>query len=125
MLLPNLYKTLSVSLLDDSKYEFTVEINQEDSLFKGHFPERPVLPGVCTIQIIRECVCSLIKKNLHFMEISQCKFMGMVVPDIDNKLTLQVSFKEETGGYIVNANIVNSGRVVFKIKGTLMEVDHV
>lgn len=125
MLLPNLYKTLSVSLLDDSKYEFTVEINPEDSLFKGHFPERPVLPGVCTIQIIRECVCSLIKNNLHFMEISQCKFMGMVVPDIDNKLTLQVSFKEEAGGYIVNANIINSGRVVFKIKGTLMEVHHV
>ncbi len=125
MLLPNLYKTLSVSLSDDTKYEFSVEINPEDLLFRGHFPERPVLPGVCTIQILRECLCSVLKKDLHFMEISQCKFMGMVVPDIDNLLNIQVSAKEENCKYVVNASIINSERVVFKIKGTLMEVDYV
>lgn len=125
MILQHLYKIRSVSELESAGYEFLVEIDPGDPLFKGHFPERPILPGVCTIEITRACTCQVLGKQLHFTEIAQCKFMGMVDPFIDNKLIVWIyARKESEGRYIVNASIDNSGMVVFKIKATVTEVNH-
>ncbi len=121
MLLPHLYKILSFTEKEPMEYEFVVELNPQDKLFEGHFPGRPVLPGVCTIQIVRECICSVLGKDLHFMSISQCKFMGMVDPQLDNRLTIQVICKNGTGEETdVNVSVNNSGRLVSKIKATLV-----
>lgn len=120
MLLPHLYKILSSIAKGQMEHEFVVEINPDDQLFNGHFPGRPVLPGVCTIQIVKECICSVLDRDLHFMSISQCKFMGMVDPYIDNRLTISVCYKiEDARQTTVNASVSNSGRVVSKIKATL------
>jgi len=125
MLLPHLYKVLSSSKIEEGKYEFIVEINPEDSLFKGHFPGRPILPGVCTILIVKECICSVLGKDLHFMNIAQCKFIGMVDPNIDNKLVITISIKTENSDEtVVNASINNSNSVVFKIRATLTEASY-
>ncbi|MFA5850692.1 MAG: beta-hydroxyacyl-ACP dehydratase [Bacteroidales bacterium] len=102
------------------EYEFVVEINPNDKLFLGHFPGKPVLPGVCTIQIVKECICSVLGRDLHFMNISQCKFMGMVDPQVDNRLTINISYKNDNAIETVNASVNNSGRVVSKIKATLL-----
>ncbi|OFY41061.1 MAG: hypothetical protein A2X18_11905 [Bacteroidetes bacterium GWF2_40_14] len=103
------------------EYEFIVEINPDDTLFQGHFPGRPVLPGVCTIQIVKECICSVLGKDLHFMNISQCKFIGMVDPQIDNRLTITFSYKnDEEQKTMVNASVSNADRVVSKIKAALV-----
>ncbi len=121
MLLPHLYKILSSTPTGQMEHEFVVEINAEDKIFQGHFPGRPVLPGVCTIQIVKECICSVLERDLHFMNIAQCKFIGMVDPQIDNRLTIDISYKAEGAEQTtVNALISNSGRIVCKIKATLV-----
>jgi len=123
MLLLSLYKIQSSSKIEERVYEFIVEINPEHHLFKGHFPQRPILPGVCTIQIVKECICSVLDKELHFMNITQCKFMGMIDPNIDNKLLINISINTDNPNeIIVNSSIINSNVNVFKIKAALTEV---
>lgn len=123
MLLPNLYKIQSCSNIEENIYEFVVEINPKDSLFTGHFPQRPILPGVCTIQIVKECISTVLKKELRFMSIYQCKFTGMVDPDIDNKLLIKISINTDNPNEtVVNSTITNSNVNVFKIKAALTEV---
>lgn len=125
MLLPHLYKTISKINVEELVYEFIVEINPKDTLFSGHFPGRPILPGVCAIQIVKECICSVLGEELHFMDIAQCKFMGMVDPDIDNILIITVFLKKDSSnGTTVNASINNSNQIVSKIKATLTEVSY-
>jgi len=122
MLLPHLYKIQSSLKIDEKAYEFMVEINPAHPLFKGHFPQRPILPGVCTIQIVKECICSVIDKELHFMSITQCKFMRMVDPNIDNKLIVSITINTDSPTeIIVNSTIINSNVNVFKIKAALTE----
>ena len=125
MLLPHLYNTQSVLNIENGVYEFVVEVNPKDSLFSGHFPQRPILPGVCTIQIVKECISSLLQKELHFMNIIQCKFLGMIDPNIDNKLLINISINcENPDQTVVNSNIFNSNVNVFKLKAVLTEVNY-
>lgn len=53
--------------------------------FKGHFPERPVLPGVCKIQAIL-VICELHKGvPVQLREIVTAKFFAPA--DVDDELT--------------------------------------
>ena len=51
---------------------------QDFSGFKGHFPGRPVLPGVCKIQAVMVMLEKWHKKNVCLTEISMAKFFAPV-----------------------------------------------
>lgn len=44
--------------------------------FKGHFPNRPILPGVCKIQAALLALEERRKKNVRLSEILQAKFFA-------------------------------------------------
>ena len=31
-----------------------IELNAAHTIFKGHFPDQPILPGVCMLQMVKE-----------------------------------------------------------------------
>lgn len=56
MLLENFYKIIHIKEREDGKQEIEIELNPGHVLYQGHFPGQPVVPGVCTLQIIkRKC----------------------------------------------------------------------
>jgi 3-hydroxyacyl-[acyl-carrier-protein] dehydratase len=62
-------------------------IKAEDFWFKGHFPEKPVVPGVLMVEMLAQAgaVCILSKdeykgKIAFFGSIDKAKFRRMVVP---------------------------------------------
>ncbi|MDX9782538.1 MAG: MaoC/PaaZ C-terminal domain-containing protein [Bacteroidales bacterium] len=100
--------------------EFTIEINPESDIFKGHFPGTPVLPGACTLSIVKDCTEQILKKEIVFYQISQCKFTGMVDPEADQLLDVKISVKDSLSQYsVVTATVLVSGseRVILKFKG--------
>lgn len=48
--------------------------------FKGHFPDRPVLPGVCQILAISVFAGRAIGRNLRLGEIAKAKFLSVIEP---------------------------------------------
>lgn len=62
-------------------------IKEDDFWFKGHFPEKPVVPGVLMVEMLAQAgaVCILSKdeykgKIAFFGSIDKAKFRKMVVP---------------------------------------------
>lgn len=54
MLLENFYKIIHIKEREDGKQAIEIELNPGHVLYQGHFPGQPVVPGVCTLQIIKE-----------------------------------------------------------------------
>ena len=49
--------------------------------FQGHFPEQPVLPGICMIQAAL-CILSTWKKRpVHLCEIAMAKYYKIIIPN--------------------------------------------
>ena len=53
MLLENFYKIIHIKEREDGKQAIEIELNPGHVLYQGHFPGQPVVPGVCTLQIIK------------------------------------------------------------------------
>lgn len=102
-------------------------VNADDFWVKGHFPNRPVMPGVLLVEAIAQvgavCLLSAPKyqgRIVYFAGIENVKFRKMVVPgDVLNiKVNidrLRDSFGRGRGVVYVNNEIVCEGIISFAI----------
>ena len=81
--------------------------------FKGHFPGRPVLPGVCKIQAVIAMLEIWHQKNICIKEISMAKFFA---PVFDNQeivvTTNKIPGLSETGEIKIKASVTSNGKKI-------------
>lgn len=97
MLLQDFYKVEQIDKTGEGKYTATVFLNNDHAIFKGHFPDNPVTPGVCMMQIIKELTQDIVGSSLQLVSASNVKFMALINPDINPalRLELEISGDEE------------------------------
>lgn len=119
MLLENMYEVLTLSKVDDSTFEASVKINKTHEIFKGHFPNNPVTPGVVMLQILKNCVESHLNVPLLMHKTSNVKFLALVNPEVDNVLNFNITFQYKNDTVIVkNQTSFKDGRPVLKCNVT-------
>ena len=58
--------------------------------FQGHFPGRPVLPGVCMLAAALVAVQDALGVTVHMEKVSSAKFFSPVLPDDKVRMEIQV-----------------------------------
>ncbi len=81
MLIDDFYSCRDVKA-GDSEYSCTLVFNAAHDIFKGHFPGNPVVPGVCTMEIIKELLQQQVGKSLVLRSTGNVKFLKLVTPDM-------------------------------------------
>ncbi len=66
-----------------------------DAVFAGHFPNRPILPGVFQLEMSRLAAEWALQRRLSIREVSKAKFQRPILPDETVRLVLKLT---ETGG---------------------------
>lgn len=104
MLLDNFYTLQALEQLDTQKYHATITLNKQHAIFKGHFPDQPVTPGVCMIQIVKELSERVLNRNLFMCKASNVKFMALINPEVhqDLKLEIDISGSDESDYKVKN-----------------------
>lgn len=59
---------------------FQLHLNKECIIYKAHFPEQPITPGVCIIQIAKELLEILMNKPVALKEVVNAKFLSVINP---------------------------------------------
>lgn len=120
MLKDDLYTVSSFQHADD-KISAEVLIDPSHRIFDGHFPEQPVLPGVCTVEILKELINQAKGRTYKLKEANNIKFLSLVDPTKTNKLFFEVSYTEEEGRLKINASAsLDAETTTFKLKGVLV-----
>ena len=78
MLLENFYKIIHRKEREDGKREIEIELNPGHALYQGHFPGQPVVPGVCTLQMIKESAEQIVSQPLQYVQIASSKFLSAI-----------------------------------------------
>ena len=104
MLIPNLYSIKKSEMIDDFNFNIQIELNPKHEIFDGHFPNNPIMPGVCMIQIIKELTELFTSQKLFLSKVSNVKFIAIINPFTHSILDL-------------NLNIMNNGEEV-KVKNS-------
>ena len=117
MLLKKLYKTTSFEY-ENNQVNAEIVINKDHEIFKGHFPDNPVMPGVCMIQIIKELTEKALDLSLFLEKSRNIKFMALINPYKNPNLKLELNISKEGDKFKVK-NITKMDQVIaLKFNGT-------
>lgn len=99
---------------------YLCELKADCNVYQGHFPGKPVCPGVCNIEMIRECAEMLTGKDLKISTIKQCRLTAVASPCVCPKVDVKVNVAaiEGTQSYNVVATIADAETSYMELKGT-------
>jgi 3-hydroxyacyl-[acyl-carrier-protein] dehydratase len=114
MLMNSFYTVQSVSTVDNG-VTAVISFNAMHDIFKGHFPNQPVVPGVCTMEMVKEILSQSLHKKLQFRSSGNVKFLQLITPDVQPTINLKWELKDDL--YWVNASFTNGEITMFKMDG--------
>lgn len=108
--------------IDANTGVYLVSLLPQADVYRGHFPQKPVCPGVCNIEVIRECAEMLTGQDLALTTISRCRLTAVATPQICPlvDVTVNVARKEGTDTYNVVAKIADFETTYLEFKGDLV-----
>jgi 3-hydroxyacyl-[acyl-carrier-protein] dehydratase len=92
-LINDFYKIEQVSG-EETELEYLLSLNKDHFIYRAHFPDNPVTPGVCIIQICKELMENHYKKSFFLKKILNVKFLSVINPEETNHI--QVAFSKIT-----------------------------
>lgn len=85
--------------LPEGQSGFNIILNPDHLIYKAHFPGQPVTPGVCILQMLQELLSVREGKQLFIKNIKNAKFISMMSPVTDSRVSvLFSSVTPEEGG---------------------------
>ncbi|MDR3134105.1 MAG: hydroxymyristoyl-ACP dehydratase [Prevotellaceae bacterium] len=105
---------------DGVSFRAAVRLNEQHPVFAGHFPGQPVVPGVFTLQMIKECVSYALEKELRFTTVQNCKFSRTILPGVHPLLEIHCTCTPRAGECAVVASVQSGSDVFLSLKAVLV-----
>ena len=121
MLILDFYSIKEFNLVNNH-LEAVIELNAEHDVFKGHFPNNPVTPGVCMLQILKELVEKATETKLYIKECSNVKFMALINPEVHSELKIAIDMNAIDGGFKLKASAQFEETTALKVSALLTKV---
>ncbi len=100
-------------------------INTNHKIFEGHFPNQPVVPGVCMMQVVKEILELVIGKETNLVQAAEMKFLAVINPLENNLIHASIKYTAgESGAINIVASLFKDELVHFKCKGQLQVSGH-
>ena len=106
--------------LEEGKLSCNVSYDANHEIFSGHFPEQPVVPGVCTMDMIKELLQTALDKKLILRSTGQVKFLQLILPDVQPEVL--ITWQIADNGYNVAASLKANEAFLFKMNGVFEAV---
>lgn len=112
----NFYRVITIDQSEDN-YRIEVELFSDHQIYKGHFPQQPVVPGVCTLTIIKECIGKILSSNVIFESIKECKYVSALLPQENLRVIINLTVVDNK----INATVikVDGQQTVLKLKANI------
>ena len=93
----------------------TLAPRRDSIVYKAHFPDKPITPGVCMIGAVVELLSQSSGKALQLAKVNNIKYLSMMSPDDVEGATLAATLNGDTA----TATFTKDDTVYAKMKLTL------
>lgn len=107
------YRTLNFEHTEEG-YRAEVELSADHPIYKGHFPNQPVVPGVCTVRIVRELTARAVGYDLWFDTMREAKFVSALIPCEGLRIVVEATLREPALRVVVRRD----EQIVLKLQAT-------
>src|SRR5690349_6618376 len=92
----------------------SLRLDGDHPIFRGHFPNLPVVPGVCMIQTVKEIMENLEGRRLIIADAPNIKFLAVLNPKENSSVDLSISIDERLEENLMKISAtINNGPVIF------------
>lgn len=110
----NLYNIIDKET-DGEVTTYTITLIPSCIIYAAHFPEMPITPGVCQIQMIKELLEDCLNLSLMIVGVKNAKFVSVLTPE-SNFIKVSLSkIKQEDNQYKVQALIADDNTTYAKL----------
>jgi len=96
--------------------DYIIELNPEHIIFQAHFPENPITPGVCLVQIVKELSIELLGRNLFLKKLNNVKFLNVINPIENKEVMLSITIASEgEDAHKINTVVYNHNQQFAKL----------
>ncbi len=105
-----------------SAFTARVSFNKKHPVFAGHFPGKPIVPGVFLLEILRDAVSMALNKNCGVAGAGSIKYLSVIDPTVHPEIRLSGTVVEAEPGKIkIDATFGSSELIFAKFKGLRLE----
>jgi 3-hydroxyacyl-[acyl-carrier-protein] dehydratase len=80
MILKDNFFTIKSQDVSDGKAGFRIKLNAESFIYRAHFPNNPITPGVCLLQMTEELFSLLKGASFRIKTLKNVKFTAPINP---------------------------------------------
>lgn len=80
MILKNSLYTIADKRMEGSGILYQILLDKNHFIYKAHFPNEPITPGVCIIQIAKELLEDYLHEEYEISYIKNIKFLSVLSP---------------------------------------------
>lgn len=85
-------------------------------IFDGHFPDMPILPGVCQVQMCSEILAQIVEQKIALSEANSIKFLSFINPNETESFNIEMSWDKIESKISLSAIIKSEERIFLKMK---------
>ena len=112
----NSFFTIASHQQQEGGHRFDLRLLPDCEVYQGHFPGQPVSPGVCSLQMIKECAEQLVGNPLMLTLVNQCRYTALVTPQDCPDIQLDLSLSENEGQFQLIAKLFRGETVYLELK---------
>lgn len=116
MLTNPIFKILSINSTQ-GLISAALEIDTNHEIFNGHFPEEPVVPGACMVQLVKDILEKRLNQTLQLKIANNLKFLELINPQVITNIQLRLAYTMEDNQIKVNGDLIAEDVVYFKFQG--------
>jgi 3-hydroxyacyl-[acyl-carrier-protein] dehydratase len=98
----------------DAKATGEIHLDTKHDIFKGHFPQQPILPGVCQMEIVSDIVSKVLQSKIVFFKSKSLKYTQMVDPSNTPVLSFEIEIKVVESEVVAIGKLFKEEAVFFK-----------
>ena len=85
---------------------FNIRLKEDCFIYAAHFPNLPITPGVCVIQIVKELAEILFNQTLTLKSIKNAKFLKVMQPN-DTEYCVNIKVKKQEDNSISFQSVIS------------------
>ena len=116
-LLNNLYTIVAKDIPDD-KISYNIKLDANHFIYQAHFPNEPITPGVCIIQIAKELLEDSLAKRLKIYLVKNVKFLSIISPITTPQISCifdKITTEENGNTYHVQVHLLSNDTTLSKL----------
>ncbi|MBR4492771.1 MAG: hypothetical protein K5882_11975 [Bacteroidales bacterium] len=108
----NLFSIISENKTDNQA-DFIILLDGKHPIYKGHFPNEAITPGVCIIQMAVDLFSHTMQQTHHLVKAKNVKFLQIIRPDEHPEIHYRLTWEKTEEGLFTVKVLVDDGAVTF------------